>query len=291
MRNNVAVILLNYNNFQATIDCVGRLNKIGVPDKNIFVIDNNSPNDSFERLNKNLKGVNVLKTGINGGYAYGNNYGLKRVIELNYHYVCIMNTDIFFKNDFISPLLDFLKTNKDVGVVGPCLRFVDNGKIASAGGTFRLFTGKSSFNYMHEDYINRGPIDCDYISGGCLVTSVKSLKDVGFIPEDYFLDYEDNEWCHNFKKKGYRVVCLTSVYVFHEGESTINTVSGLNLYFMYRNRIIFEKRNANFIQKLVFYPYIVGILLISLFVKKRRSSVKAYIDGFLGRNKYSYLIR
>lgn len=291
MKSDVAIILLNYNNYQATIDCIKRLHNIGVCSSDIIIVDNNSTNDSLKKIQNFSQGEKLIQSGKNGGYAYGNNIGIKRAIKDNYQYVCIMNPDIFFDSDFITPLVKTLENDKKIGVIGPCLRFLESGNIASMGGTFRLYTGKSSFNHMHEPYVNRGITECDYISGGCMVAEISKIEEFGLIPEEYFLDYEDNEWCNQVKKKGYKVVCLPSVYVFHEGESTINTISGLNLYFMYRNRVLFEKRNARIWHKIIFYPYMFAIILFSFLSKSRRVSIKPYIDGFTGKNKYSYLIK
>ncbi len=85
-----------------------------------------------------------------------------------------------------------------------------------------------------------------------MVFRTEYLKKVGLIPEEYFLNYEDNEWCKNFLKNGYEVVCDSNEFVFHKGESSIDKISGLEGYFLLRNRIIFEKRNAKLIEKCFF---------------------------------------
>lgn len=75
----VAVIVLNYSNYSMTMECVDRIKK---SKSSIVVIDNCSPNNSFEELSdyyKEVKNVSVIKSGRNGGYAYGNNEGIRWV--------------------------------------------------------------------------------------------------------------------------------------------------------------------------------------------------------------------
>lgn len=293
IEKRLAVILLNYNNYDETIRCVNRLENIGVSDDSIVVVDNHSTDGSVDYLKKGIVNIKIIENDVNGGYAAGNNKGILYAESMGFKYVCVMNCDMQFTYDFITPLIDYLLSNSDVGVVGPCLRRSENGLIAGAGGTIHLYTGKSNFNFKDQVYRQMGPIECDYISGGCMVAKIENLKDVGLIPEVYFLDYEDNELCMTLKRNGMKVVCLSNVYIFHEGESTIDKISGLGIYFMQRNRVLFEKRNANFIQKLVCYPIFILSAIKNFFGKNSntRNAYKAYMDGITEKNEFDYLIK
>lgn len=288
-----AIILLNYNNAQETYKCINRLNDVGISKFDMIIIDNHSTDDSVSYLKHRCNEEKVIEARINGGYAAGNNLGIKMAEELGYQYVCVMNPDIYFETNIVEKMVHYLESNPDVGIVGPCLRHKDSMSVASAGGTFRMYRGKSGFNFVNSIYKDRGPLVVDYVSGGCIVTSTKNISRVGLIPEVYFLDYEDNEWCIMFKKMGYKVVCLTSEFAFHEEEGTIDNFSGLGTYFMLRNRVLFEKRNGTFFEKLICYPWIaLGAIKNFIFETNgsdKKRSYKAYLDGFFNRNRYEYL--
>ena len=291
MVDNLSIVLLNYNNYGETIGCINRLKAIGVNEKSIIVVDNHSTDNSAIRLKEFKHDFEFIQSSRNGGYAFGNNIGINRAIKNKSNFICVINPDVYFKYNFLDLLVKELKKNKEIGVIGPCIRYLSNKKILSTGGTFNSYTGTPNFNYINSQYKRLGNIECDFIIGACMVFRTEYLEKVGLIPEDYFLNYEDNEWCNNFLKNGYKVVCDSNEFVFHKGESSIGKVSGLEEYFLMRNRVIFEKRNAKFIEKCFFYPYISLVILRNIILKRKIRYVLPYLDGFIGKNRYSYLLK
>lgn len=110
------------------------------------------------------------------------------------------------------------------------------------------------------------------------------INEVGVLPEEYFLYYEETEWCWRAKKKKYGVVCIPKAKLWHKGSASVNKLTGLKLYFEDRNRVLFEKRNATFIQRWFFYAFFWTQLLYRILSRKRDlRAVRAAIDGFRGR--------
>jgi GT2 family glycosyltransferase len=283
-----AIIVLNYNGYVDTASCVISLLSIGVDDTAIFVVDNNSTDHSFSQLNSQFPNVHILQSGRNGGYAFGNNVGIAAAMRDGFQKVCVMNPDVTFNYNFIEPIIRTMNSDTSIGIAAPCVRYT-SGEIQSEGGKINLWTGRSIFNKTGSNYENVGLVDADYVSGGCLIITREAIERAGLIPEQYFLNFEDNEWCLQVKKSGLRVVCDTSAFVFHDGEASIGKISGLQKYFLYRNRVLFEKRNASWLQKAFFYPFVVISGIRRLIVFRDSSVLKAYVDGIRGRNKYSYL--
>lgn len=292
MESSIGIVLLNYNNSHEVFTMVQRLNKIGVQNKSIIVVDNHSTDHSFEIFRRSLPvEVKLIESSVNRGFGFGNNIGIREALKRKYKYICILNSDVQFSENFIDKLAVFLTEHSTVGMVGPCVCYSNSTRIASCGGEINFLKGQSKFNYNGCEYVNRGPIICDYVSGGCVLVRSTALAKVGLIPEAYFLNYEDNEWAINFIRKGFKVICLSSVIVYHDGEGTIGKINGLQQYFMARNRILFERRNANVIQKIIFYPYFLIVFIFSIASSKRRPLIKAYLDGFTGYNKYQNLMK
>ena len=98
--------------------------------------------------------------------------------------------------------------------------------------------------------INEKVIDVDYLGGACFVCKREVIEKIGLIPENYFLFYEETEFCLNAKRKGYSLKCITESKVYHKGAATISKYSGLSYYFLNRNRIVFMRRNANIFHKI-----------------------------------------
>lgn len=290
--NNYAVVILNYNSSADTLSCVKMLRSLNVPVSSIIVVDNHSTDNSFDTIQSAAREdkfclISALE---NKGYAAGNNIGIRIALKNKFEFICVLNPDVILKENVISVLIEKLSENPKIGLIGPTICYASNtNMVASSGGTFRFFSGKSSFNRNGEIYQDHGIEKCDYISGACMVFRGSYLKSVGYIPEEYFLNYEDNEWAFNFSKRGFEVACDTSTVVYHEGEGSIDKISGLQHYFLIRNRIIFQRRNANFIQKCVFYPKLVFSSVKSILVTRSFDTVRIYIDGFLNRNRYDHL--
>lgn len=288
----VAIVLLNFNNAEETIKCADRLSKY-VPYAHIFIVDNNSTDNSYAMLSNvyEFNEISIVHSEINGGYAYGNNIGVKKAIQSGFEYICILNNDVVVKDDFLMPLINGLINNPSWGVVGSCIATNDN-EVVNTGNKIDMFS--TSFNHainiklndIHEEYI-----ESDFLLGACLVFHRSLIKSVGLLPENYFLNFEETEWCLKIKKQGFKVVCITNSVIFHEESKTISKVSGLQVYFLRRNIVMFELRNADAVHKFVFF-FKLSILAITQTIYHRNfDAAKAYIDGLTGSNQYQFLIK
>ncbi|MEK4150842.1 glycosyltransferase family 2 protein [Carnobacterium sp. FSL E2-0243] len=287
----VYFIVLNYNNASDTIECVHAVEQINYSNFQIVLVDNLSTDDSETILKKNLPEHHFIQTNKNLGYANGNNIGIDYAIQNGASYVCILNNDVLVEPDFLSILVDYSEKNPEVGVVGPRVcTYEDETILESAGSVVDLNHGKVTRLYSgkNETEVYGKEIFCDYIGGACMLVSTSVIQSVGVIPEIYFLFYEENEWCLKIGKAGFAIACIADAKVVHKGSASINKVSGLSEYFMYRNLIVFMKRNSDFRNKLRFYPYILLFTLKSGLTKKRGWRFLGYfLDGFTGKNKYS----
>ncbi len=290
---SVAVIVLNYNNAKDTVECLNSIDDLVYDNYHVMVVDNCSTDNSIEVLLKEYPALDLITSSINGGYAYGNNLAIERAQQEKYDYVCILNNDVIVEPDFLSILIEYGLENQVAGVIGPRIcEYQDSTLIESAGSNVNMNYGKVTrlFHKEKEDVVAGKIIPCDYIGGACMLVSLKAINQVGLIPENYFLFYEENEWCLKIKQAGFDVVCVANAKVIHKGSASINKVSGLSEYFMYRNLVVFVKRNGTWQNKLYFYPYIFLFSLKSGVTKKKGWRFGQYfIDGMMNKNKYERL--
>jgi GT2 family glycosyltransferase len=279
----VYIIILNFNSYKDTIECIKSLENISYSSYEIVIVDNKSRDNSVEEISKNCPNYKLLLSKENFGYASGNNIGIKYALEQGAEYVCILNNDVIVKQDFLESLIETFNTDNTIGMVGPCICEYNNKNIVQAMGAYiNLYRGLAMGQYEGKDYnkINKKFIQVDYLGGACFIVKAEVLKTIGLIPENYFLFYEETEFCLRARKSGYKLVCISDSKVYHKRSATISKYSGLSYYFLNRNRIIFMRRNANAIQKIIFTPYVMleGIGRILL----RRESInlfKYYLDG------------
>lgn len=290
----VGIIILNYNNAVATIKCTENVSKLAYNNFFIIVVDNNSTDNSYSVLKKTLhRKICLIKTKQNGGYAYGNNVGIKNALEKDCDYVFILNNDVILENDTLSKMVDYGNAHLDVGIIGPALlEFRNQSRVQSTGANNNLIKGTSRLINKGKLFstLNKEVIYPDYLGGSCLLIRGSAIKSAGLIPENYFLFYEENEWCLKIKAHGYKVVCLPDAKTYHAGSKSINQINGLSYYFMTRNLMIFEKRNASTWQFIIFILYtFFRTVLRSIKHPHHWKDFLYYFDGLSDRNKYNYL--
>lgn len=230
MRN--VLIVLNYNDFKNTINYINSVLDFKKLD-NIIIVDNNSSDDSFSKLNK-LKGkkIEIIKTEKNKGYAYGNNFGafyaIKKYGKCN---LIISNNDILIKEDDFNNLI---KSIEKMDAISPVIK--ENGSLNRG---WRLPSTKDEIKlslphnrnivvgYNDEHYRNDVSY-VDVLSGSFfIIKSDVFLKVKGF-DENTFLYYEENILFSKLKKFGAKVGILNTSSIIHNHSQSIS--KSLNNY-------------------------------------------------------------
>lgn len=197
-----AVVVLNYKDHQTTIKNVDQLLQT-VPDLMAVVVDNDSPNGSFDILSSHYAAnhrVHVFETGHNGGYSFGNNFGVDRVLELDpsIQYIAIMNPDVRVEDPeiFNTMLSDF--DNESIGVIAPLM--VENGQVHKRSGWMlptkaqRIFanTPLSAFFRPSKPQILGDLRIVDAIHGSFFIVSRKVFGKTPLFDDNIFLYGEES---------------------------------------------------------------------------------------------------
>ena len=128
------------------------------------------------------------------------------------------------------------------------------------------------------------------VVGSCFVFNTDIIKEIGYLPEAYFMYYEETEWCYRAKKKGYYCVSIPTKWVYHKDKATVKNKGGFYEYMMERNRVVFVKRNATageFIRFLIYLP-----VRTVYYAKKNKKPyfklLRTQIDGIFNRTSKEY---
>ncbi len=281
----VYVIILNYKGLENTIECIESIKENDYNNYKIIVIDNDSKDGSEEALRDqcNRDDMIFVQTGENGGYAKANNMGIKMSIEAFAKYTCILNNDVIVSKDFLSVMVASMEQNEEIAVEGPLVLDYKADIIQSSGASINFWKGECKVNNFNRRWegIENKEIQCDYVEGSCLLIR-NSLTDViGLIPENYFLYFEETEWCWKFVSQGYKVVCNTNTYVRHKGSASMIHIGKMQNYYFNRNRVTFVKRNASIIQRTVFLIYLIAQTIYRVCFKKYELNiVREYLQGW-----------
>ena len=244
-----AIVILNYNSKEDTIKYVNTIKNYKVIDT-IVVVDNNSTNQNeFYELEK-LKDDNifVIKSDKNGGYSYGNNYGLKFLDSLNenYDYVAISNPDVEVEEKAFEKCFKELKENEKVAVSAPMM--VDKNGIHIRRSSWKIRKPKIDMinstrltealfykwfkkgEYSEEDFKNF-KLEVECVSGAFFTIKFNVFKEIGFFDENVFLFYEEDILAHKLQKLGLKEISINDVTFKHFESNTISKV------FSYYNKI------------------------------------------------------
>ena len=251
----VGIIILNYNGSRDTCACVKDLRaNLKEGTYRIIVVDNASaPEDRNGLQELDAMGIQVIYNNENSGYAAGNNIGIRAAMEQGCSHICVMNNDTVIGSDFLTPCVAYLDEHPEVAFVGPTLLNGSGEDVQSTGGTVDILRGRVAIingGIAYKDVPET--VECDYVCGACILFRVADVEALGLIPEQYFLFFEETEWCYRAKRHGYKNVVLGTTYIRHIGSVTVEKISALSSYLMARNRLVFVKRNSNTCKYLFF---------------------------------------
>lgn len=214
----------------------------------IIIIDNCSPDNSYEVLSRKYPGYTVRKTQKNVGFAAGMNIGIR---QAKGRYILIANPDIQFGPKIIESMVEYMDEHREIGLLGPKLLNPD-GTIQWSCLHFpsfftpifrRTVLGHFSFakkhiaSYLMKDHDHKTIQPVDWMIGACMMARKKAINSVGLFDEKYFLYIEDTDWCRRFWKKGYHVVYYPREVVIHNHPRLSAKRRGLRSLFDYPTRL------------------------------------------------------
>src|SRR5690554_1728944 len=226
----VSIVILNYNTFQLTLDCISSIKKHtpGSVPLEFIIVDNASANGEgllLERKLLNVKDCIVVRSQINLGLGAGNLMGVQRATG---KYFAFINSDVIFTENCFPKMISFMRNNKDVGVCGIQILDADRKKTIShrpfEGIRYKLL-GKR-FLYLTDSSIPKinetlnSPTTVDFVIGSFMFFSAEAYRSCGGFDPNIFLYYEETDICCRLKKLGYKTAFLPDLsYVHLEGQS------------------------------------------------------------------------
>ena len=255
----LSIITINYNGLKDTCELID-----SIPFNNymeVIVVDNASTQDEASVISERFPQVKVLRSEQNLGFAGGNNLGIK---EAQGKYILLINNDTYFKELNIDALIERLESSDKISIVCPKLRFAwGNNPIQFAGFTelSPITIRNQAIGFGEEDH---GQYDTahptPYAHGAAMLIKREALDKVGFMPECFFLYYEEIDWSMMFTRAGYEIWYDPACTVYHKESQTTGQNSPLRTYYITRNRLLLVKRNYKGINKYLSYIYLIGLV-------------------------------
>lgn len=278
----VSIITLNYNNSQATYRFLDSTLNLGYDNFEVIVVDMNSELDKpdINRIN-DYRHTRFIQHYSNDGFSAGNNLGIKNAKG---EFLFLVNNDTVLTPGILNLLTSTFNKDPEIAMVSPRINQLhDRNRIEYAGfNPMNLFTGRtSSVGYNEEDRGQYNEVrETASIHGAAMMIKAEKINEIGYLPEIYFLYYEEWEYSFTARKKNLKVLYNGNALIYHEGSGSVEKYSSTKTYFLNRNRILFIRRNAPTFHKYFFYVYYVLFVLpksILFFILKERQGLKPYL--------------
>ncbi|TSC91834.1 MAG: glycosyl transferase family 2 [Candidatus Berkelbacteria bacterium Licking1014_85] len=244
----LTIIILNYNNFTDTFECLKSLRKSSVK-FDTFVLDNGSMDDSCEKLKKIAqKSEKIIRSENNLGFAEGNNYCAKFTLENKSEYILLINNDMTVRSNTVEVLYNDIAKNDLIGAISPLIYYADKTRIWYAGGKIDWFkTGVSySFEILPQNNLLQPTGFC---SGGCLIMRTKLFQKLNGFDARYFAYSEDSDLSEKIKNNGKQLFFEPNAIVYHKVNATLGSRSPLQIYYHVRNKFLFLQKNEILIRR------------------------------------------
>ncbi len=295
MSKELAIILVNYKKADDTVACIESLYESSYQNFDVILVDNGSNDSSVDIFKRKFPNIHLIANQINFGFSEGNNIGIRYSMEKKYDYILLLNNDTIVKTDALSHLLDTIKSQPQIGVVGSKILYYDNPDLIwFAGGNFNKNSSKGYHYGIKEKDIGQYDNECetDYVTGCCLLTKQEVFKKIGILDSDYFAYLEDVDFCFRAKQAGYTIKYQPKAMIYHKVSSTSSWDSPVYLYFNMRNKILFLSKNSKFSKWIFYLPYLIGFYIrqfIRLIFKHRnlKAAYAVYMGIYDGLRKYT----
>ena len=258
----IAIIIINWNTYQLTFNCLKSLKACTYNNKTIFLVDNGSEDGSGDKIALEFPDINFIKNEINEGFTGANNKALKVILKQNFDYVLLLNNDTVVKPNFLSLLEARMDSDQNLAATQPLiLDFPNKNTIWNAGGSFNSFFCLFKTRCKGMIYNPKLKIDTytQWISGCCILVKIAVIKKVGLLDNRFFIYFEDADWSIRMTNLGYKLgVVPESIIYHHSSGSNVknNTSSEGNLspyshYLNVRNHIYLIKKHSFLFNNLV----------------------------------------
>jgi len=228
---DLSIVIVSYNSKRFLKNCLRSIyENLGVSNFEVIVVDNSSQDGSVSMLKEEFPQVKIIENQKNLGFARANNQALKKCQG---KYILLLNPDTELFSTTLDQMLFFMDQHPDAGALGirtwsdPQKTFQWGADILLTPILFifeftllgKLFPQNRIFKKCWE--ADRKIFDCqsyslvETIDGDCLLVRKEILEEVGFLDEDFFMYYEDLDWCRRIKEKGWSLYYLAEAEVVH----------------------------------------------------------------------------
>jgi len=260
----VSIILLNWNAFKDTTECLESLKKISYQNYRVIVVDQASKENEADRLEEKFGDfVEIIRNKQNVGFPEGCNIGIRYAIEQGTDYVYLLNNDTVVEPNFLESLVELMEVNRRIGAAQSKLRYFYQKNYfdysGAAGGFIDIFGypfARGRVFYSHEEdfgqYDKISPIF--WACGAAVLIRCGVLKKIGLFDPIYFAYFDETDLCWRIWANGFLIISVPSSVIYHKVAVSNKRNLLKKSYFEHRNNIIMLLKNYALPDLFLFLP-------------------------------------
>jgi len=218
------IIILNYNNYNFTKECLTSLYNLSYSNYKIIVVDDYSKDDSVKRIKKDFPNTILIQNSKNMNYCKSFNVGIKEALKRNADYIFLINNDTKdFSPNYLEAVIETFESNKKLGMVGSKCYDYDGGvrrdNVPSIRFGIKMDTPTEGY-VIKRDVFNK----------------------IGFLNENLIIYFEDLDFIVRMRNVGYETRINTDISFLHYGGGTTSKIVFQSNYMRVRNLILFTRK-------------------------------------------------
>ena len=290
LQDKVIILLLNFNGYPDTLECLKSLEKVTYLNFQTIVIDNGSNNDSVSKIREKYPDIPILETGKNHGFAGGNNFGIEWALSHKADWVLLLNNDTIVSPNFLDAFMDAAKEQPSAGVLGAkILKYSTPEVIDHLGGNWSPSNGEFFSPHSNEhDHPYLEMEIADYVCGACMLIRRDVIEKTGLLEPKFFLFWEETDYCYRAKKEGFEIWTAPKATIWHKVSSSFSGGKPHMHYFWWRSRLLWIQRNCSPNEKKALYR---KILIPEMWKMFRHMIIKSFVNTFSKKKERKEKIR
>ncbi|PYP83313.1 MAG: glycosyltransferase family 2 protein [Candidatus Angelobacter sp. Gp1-AA117] len=245
----VSIIILNWNSYDLTQDCLLSLQKMDYPAFEVVLVDNGSTDGSIEKLQQEFPCARFISNGRNLGFPAGNNVGIHDALPRNPDYLLLLNNDTVVAPDFLSQLVRVAESDPKAGILNPKIYYSEpSDHIWYAGGMNKPWWSfpKHLGMQQRDNGKYNETREVSFITGCALLIKTEVVRKIGILDEVFFLGFEDVDWSNRALQAGYKAIYVPASKIWHK----VSIVTKRNLgkavkdFYYVRNSILLFRKHS-----------------------------------------------
>ena len=202
--NDLTVIIVTYKtNEEILFNCINSIKK----EVKIINVENSNDISHKNKIEKKYDNVKVILSGKNLGYGSANNLGLKNTQT---RYVLISNPDVEYNQNFFDEINFYLKGDVEFSIIGPTYN----------DETTHLSYGSLDGSIIDKEFNKFFLKEVGYVVGCSMLLDTKNIKTNSYFDENFFLYFEEADFCRRVKIKGGKVFSSSKLFITHLGNKS-----------------------------------------------------------------------